>query len=810
MAASNYDDVIAQLHAAGLCGRGLDDGLRIGKMARCQVEGDRERRGWYMLHELQTQRGDLLLVGSFGIWHGNDNGAQKVELRKTDLTSEQRDSLRKRLAEDRRRLNAQRKADAERAARRAAAAWSKYATDGDSDYLTRKRVRALGVRFTPGGAMVVPVSDASGVVHGLQIIRTAAQAKERGRPAKEFWPSGLAKKGHFHLIGLPTWIVLVAEGYATAASLHDATQLPVAVAFDANNLAPTAAALHKRYPAAKILICADDDALATCKQRDADGKPCGTRFILADHSEDCPGCGKPHRCANTGVDAATAAALEVNGAWIRPAFTDESKRRAAFLEKGVKPTDFNDLACAETTTAVRTQLEARITELNWRPPAPRAPASAPEGGGAAPLQPLSDLNEMLDRFALVYGSETVFDRDEHMLLTIKTLGHACCNRNVYKAWAEHPLRRLVRAREVGFDPGCEDPDVTCNLWGGWPTQPQAGRCDKLLELLRYMCSEEAKSSSADLYEWVLNWLAYPIQHPGAKLKTTLVLHGGQGVGKNLFFEAIMAIYGEYGRVINQDALEDKFNDWASRKLFLIADEVVARLDLYHVKNKLKAFITGDWIRINPKQIKAYDERNHVNMVFLSNEPMPLVLDKDDRRHAVIWTPQTLPADFYAAVRKEIADGGIPALHNFLLERNIGDFHPGTLPPQTDAKRELIGLSQDTPSGFFEALLNGDIGEFQLCHALTRDVYDLYRTWCGRQGEKRIAPLPKFSNALQRKHRVRQERKRYAFGAETYGPHGMLMLGMDQPSPGEVEAEFYGDAIIRFRGWLRRYKEAEHG
>ena len=40
--------------------------------------------------------------------------------------------------------------------------------------------------------------------------------------------------------------------------------------------------------------------------------------------------------------------------------------------------------------------------------------------------------------------------------------------------------------------------------------------------------------------WVLKWLAYPIQHPGAKMRTALVLHGPQGTGKNMFFEAIMA------------------------------------------------------------------------------------------------------------------------------------------------------------------------------------------------------------------------------------------------------------------------------
>ena len=46
------------------------------------------------------------------------------------------------------------------------------------------------------------------------------------------------KSGLWHMLGQPEGaaVVLVAEGYATAASLHEATGLPVAVAFDAGNL----------------------------------------------------------------------------------------------------------------------------------------------------------------------------------------------------------------------------------------------------------------------------------------------------------------------------------------------------------------------------------------------------------------------------------------------------------------------------------------------------------------------------------------------------------------------------------------------
>lgn len=768
MAACNYGDVLSQLQAAGL----IVSDLRIGtaKPVRCKVEGDREKRGWYMLHELQAPSGDLLIVGSFGVWRGNDNGATRIELNRAELSREQSDALRKRLAEDRRRADVQRKLEAERAAQRAASAWSKCSPTGDCEYLTRKGVGAHGLRFSPSGACVVPMTDTAGRIHGLQIVRTTAAAKAARRPQKEFWPAGLAKRGHFHLVGgIPGFLVLVAEGYATAATLHEATGFPVACAFDAGNLAPVAAALRTRYKLAKILICADDDEFSA---------------------------------GNPGVNAATAAALEVGGAWVRPLFADELARREAHEQRGLKFTDFNDLAAIEGLHVVREQISARLGDLGWSQTA-RSTRNNSAAGEGAPLRPIESLDETLDRFALVYAQGgMVFDRQEHLLLSLSDMRDACRSRELHRAWAEHPDRQIVRIEQVGFDPACSNPVITCNLWSGWPTTPKAGQCERLLELLRYMCSKDSKPDR--LYEWVLRWIAYPIQHPGAKMKTTLVIHGPQGTGKNLFFECVMAIYGRYGRVIDQSAIEDKFNDWASRKLFLIADEVVARSDLYHIKNKLKAFITGDWIRINPKNLSAYDEANHVNVVFLSNETMPVVIDEDDRRHAVIWTPDKLRHEFYAEVRAEVAGGGVEALHDYLLHLDLGGFGAGDLPPATDAKDELVNLSLDSTTRFFYALATRDIPGVRAMNALSQDVYELYKAWCHRTG-CRAAPMSRLVNVLERKHGVHSARKRYIDGTEIRGPHTVLMLGERELPDGQSETAWLGTSIAAFRAALSDYK-----
>lgn len=807
--ASNYDDVLGQLVAGGL----KVDHLIIGKMQRCALVDDREKRGWYILHEIRTDEGDDLIIGSWGVWQGAENNATKIELRKRELSREQREAFRKRLADDRRRADKARQAEAERAAATAAETWRRCSEQGESDYLIRKGVHAYGLRYSPSGSLVIPMLDTAGRIHGLQVIRSKAAQKGGRRREKEYWPAGLITKGHFHLIGMVGSVVLVAEGYATAATLHEATGLPVAVAFDAGNLEPVASTLRKRYKLARVLVCADDDTTQKCRS-------CKGRVWL-DDGPVCPHCGEQHQAVNAGTSNASLAALAVDGAWIVPQFGDESARRWQWLEKGGKLNDFNDLHMAEGLHVVRAQVEARLLELGWRQQSRAGRATSQPGGGVAgdadrpPLRPIETLDELLERYSLIYGGGgAVFDGREHMVLALSDMRDACISRDLHRAWAEHPERMIVRAENVDFDPAETDPNVLCNLWAGWPTVPCSGTCDLLLDLLYHMCAGDGRSE--ELFQWVLRWLAYPIQHPGAKMKSTVVIHGPQGTGKNMFFEVVMGIYGRYGRVIDQSAIEDKFNDWASRKLFLIADEVVARSEMYHIKNKLKAFITGEWIRINPKQVAARDERNHVNLVFLSNEAMPVVLEEDDRRHAVIWTPEKLSQDFYKKVLAEIANGGGAALHHYLLHLDLGDFNEGTQPPMTDAKQVLIDLSQDSPSRFVKAFEAGDIDGFPakggsaglLMPALSTDFYKLYQRWCGVNGLKALNQ-PKFANAVMRKHGGRVERKRYDAGAGPKGPAAITYLpGGHELPPGESETYWLGDRVTAFQQSLRAFGETQ--
>lgn len=129
--------------------------------------------------------------------------------------------------------------------------------DGHCPYLEHKGVKAHGVSIAAGGWLLVPVRDLAGTLYNVQRI---APEKPAEGPDKLFLKGG-RKSGLCHCIGelKGAPVILIAEGYATAASLHEATLLPAVVAFDAGNLAHVARAVRKAHPAALLVICGDDD-----------------------------------------------------------------------------------------------------------------------------------------------------------------------------------------------------------------------------------------------------------------------------------------------------------------------------------------------------------------------------------------------------------------------------------------------------------------------------------------------------------------------------------------------------------------------
>jgi putative DNA primase/helicase len=367
-----------------------------------------------------------------------------------------------------------------------------------------------------------------------------------------------------------------------------------------------------------------------------------------------------------------------------------------------------------------------------------APAAG-KGEGGAPRAPVKrekrkkkvdtgKLNTLFRNWALQYCSQIAWDVETRQAYSVAGLRNQFGNDEV-RMWMTSDKRRVVHADQVVFDPSMKCGPACINLFGGLETVPVPGDCEPILDLLRHLCGD-----SDIVYEWVLDWIAYPLQNLGAKMPTSIIMHGDEGSGKNLLWEIVRDIYGSYGSVVGQDQLEDKFNDWISHQLFVIGDEVLSRTEMRHLKGKLKAMISGREIKINTKMMPVRSEENHVNLVFLSNELQPNALDASDRRYCVIWTPPKAEAEFYQRVVQCRDNGGREAFLHFLMNRGLSLFNPYAPPPVTKAKHDLIDLGRPNPERWWLAWSKEELPvTYSSCSA--DQAYRLYRRWCVIEGEK---------------------------------------------------------------------------
>lgn len=206
------------------------------------------------------------------------------------------------------------------AAERARRDWaSAQPAPASHPYLLCKQVQPHGLRQDRLGRLVVPLVDVHGAIHTLETIDASG--------SKRFLADG-AKVGHFAVISgslASTKIILIAEGWATAATVFEATGIQTVAAMDAGNLCPVATSLRRHYPDVELIIIADND--------DREG-----------------------RADNPGVAAATAAASLV---------------RARIAIPPV-PGDMNDIAIALGVEKVRSIVLAARPPTVAQPTYPRA------------------------------------------------------------------------------------------------------------------------------------------------------------------------------------------------------------------------------------------------------------------------------------------------------------------------------------------------------------------------------------------------------------------------------------------------------
>jgi len=347
----------------------------------------------------------------------------------------------------------------------------------------------------------------------------------------------------------------------------------------------------------------------------------------------------------------------------------------------------------------------------------------------------------IERYVYIDGTKDVWDREKKRRIPEGAVKMALGD--AYALWLNSAERRTVDVDHIVFDPAMtKDPAVYINTFEGLPLEPirDDAACENLRWLISFLCNHDEQAR-----DWLTRWLAYPLQHMGAKMDTAVLAHSiMEGSGKSLLFaDAFGQLFGIYAATVGQTQLESSFNAWQSRKLWAVFEEVVSRDQRYNQVGKIKHLITGKTVRMESKFINGWEEANHMNAVFLSNEILPWPISDSDRRMLVIWPQETLPEARQKAIGAELAGNGVAALYGWLLSLDLGDFNQRTRPPRTEARQRLVALSRAGWQTFLHQWKTGDLGQGLWGACLSTDLYAMFLEWCQRNREHAMSQT-KFS------------------------------------------------------------------
>ncbi|CAL8471908.1 g11450 [Coccomyxa elongata] len=138
-----------------------------------------------------------------------------------------------------------------------------------------------------------------------------------------------------------------------------------------------------------------------------------------------------------------------------------------------------------------------------------------------------------------------------------------------------------------------------------------------------------------LSEYLLNWLAYPLQQLGDKTGVAVVVKGQPGTDKGVIFNVLMGkIYGEhYVQCKDIHDLTGGFNSLIAKKMLVNLDEATFG-GLRRENQMLKNFITEPRTNMTEKFKDSVQINSYVNLVITTNEDFPVAITEGDRRYFV--------------------------------------------------------------------------------------------------------------------------------------------------------------------------------
>ena len=256
---------------------------------------------------------------------------------------------------------------------------------------------------------------------------------------------------------------------------------------------------------------------------------------------------------------------------------------------------------------------------------------------------------------------------------------------------------------MAFMPQCDgDVGNKLNLWRGFGVKAVKGDCSKFLDfMLTIICS-----GNAEHFDYLVKREAFIVQKRTRSEVALGLQTREEGCGKGFYEKTMGHLLGSHAMQLSNAAhITGKFNPHLETLLRVTADEALFVGNHEH-RNALFSLITEPTLTIEPKGCGVYTAVNYLNATMLSNSEHFLPVSDTARRFFIttVSAARREDHDYFAALQKELDEGGYEALLYHLLEEvNLKDFNVRKV-PQTEGLRKQRDQSLEPLDAWWVELL----------------------------------------------------------------------------------------------------------
>jgi len=268
-------------------------------------------------------------------------------------------------------------------------------------------------------------------------------------------------------------------------------------------------------------------------------------------------------------------------------------------------------------------------------------------------------------------------------------------------WLNHERRRQYEG--IVCAPN-SDPPGYYNLWQGFSVEPRQGDWSLMDTHIR----ENICSGDGDQYRYVRGWLAFAVQHPDTLPEVALVMRGKEGTGKGVAAREFGSLFGQHFlHLARKRNLVGNFNAHLRDAIVVFADEAFLADD-QEAENVLKAMITEPEQNIERKFQDVVTTKNLIHLMVASNSDRIINASAEARRFCVLDVSDAHMQDheYFAAIAKQMAEGGREAMLYDLLHEDLSDFNPRKFPVTAALEDQKVRSMSGVEKWWFDKLRRG--------------------------------------------------------------------------------------------------------